>query len=79
MASPASRGRNLESGEWNGTILETGQSRLRRGAGTAAGVAGAAVGAVAANALADDKPTSTEQRVTQPDNEQQAVQAQQSC
>ena len=47
------------------------------GSMVAAGVAGAAVGAVAAHALADDKPTSTEQRVTQPDNEQQAVQAQQ--
>jgi Uncharacterized protein conserved in bacteria len=42
----------------------------------AAGVAGAAVGAVAAHALADDKPTSTEQRVTQPDNQQQAAQQQ---
>lgn len=47
----------------------------------AAGVAGAAVGAVAAHALADDKPTSTEQRATQAgvnqsDDQQQAVQAQ---
>jgi hypothetical protein len=41
----------------------------------AAGVAGAAVGAVAANALADDKSTSAEHQVTQPGNEQ-AVQAQ---
>ena len=32
----------------------------------AAGVAGAAVGAVAANALADDKSTSAEHQVTQP-------------
>ncbi|MFA3084374.1 Tim44 domain-containing protein [Acinetobacter pittii] len=35
------------------------------GSMVAAGVAGAAVGAVAANALADDKPTSTEQQATQ--------------
>lgn len=34
------------------------------GSMVAAGVAGAAVGAVAANALADDKPTSTEQQAT---------------
>ena len=46
------------------------------GSMVAAGVAGAAVGAVAAHALADDKPTSTEQRVTQPDNQQQAAQQQ---
>lgn len=35
----------------------------------AAGVAGAAVGAVAANALADDKPTSTEQQAAQAQEE----------
>nr|WP_312821139.1 Tim44-like domain-containing protein [Acinetobacter oleivorans] len=46
------------------------------GSMVAAGVAGAAVGAVAANALADDKSTSTEQQATQPGNEQ-AAQAQQ--
>ncbi|EOQ71006.1 Tim44-like domain-containing protein [Acinetobacter sp. P1(2023)] len=45
------------------------------GSMVAAGVAGAAVGAVAANALADDKSTSTEQQATQPGNEQ-AAQAQ---
>ncbi|WCL75012.1 Tim44-like domain-containing protein [Acinetobacter baumannii] len=45
------------------------------GSMVAAGVAGAAVGAVAANALADDKSTSAEHQVTQPGNEQ-AVQAQ---
>lgn len=37
------------------------------GSMVAAGVAGAAVGAVAANALADDKSTSTEQQATQPE------------
>jgi predicted lipid-binding transport protein (Tim44 family) len=41
----------------------------------AAGVAGAAVGAVAANALADDKPTSTEHQATQAGTDQ-AAQAQ---
>ncbi|PTV43655.1 hypothetical protein DBL02_18900 [Acinetobacter oleivorans] len=46
------------------------------GSMVAAGVAGAAVGAVAANALADDKPTSTEHQATQAGTEQ-AVQAQQ--
>ncbi|MBJ9720888.1 Tim44 domain-containing protein [Acinetobacter calcoaceticus] len=51
------------------------------GSMVAAGVAGAAVGAVAAHALADDKPTSTEQHATQAganqsDDQQQAVQAQ---
>lgn len=45
------------------------------GSMVAAGVAGAAVGAVAANALADDKSTSTEQQATQLGNEQ-AAQAQ---
>ena len=45
------------------------------GSMVAAGVAGAAVGAVAANALADDKPTSTEHQATQPGTEQ-AAQAQ---
>ncbi|MFV5640495.1 Tim44 domain-containing protein [Acinetobacter oleivorans] len=46
------------------------------GSMVAAGVAGAAVGAVAANALADDKPTSTEHQATQTGTEQ-AAQAQQ--
>ncbi|NUF34316.1 TIM44-like domain-containing protein [Acinetobacter oleivorans] len=46
------------------------------GSMVAAGVAGAAVGAVAANALADDKPTSTEHQATQAGTEQ-AAQAQQ--
>ncbi|USP41304.1 Tim44-like domain-containing protein [Acinetobacter sp. XS-4] len=45
------------------------------GSMVAAGVAGAAVGAVAANALADDKPTSTEHQATQAGTEQ-AAQAQ---
>ncbi|EKU36850.1 MULTISPECIES: Tim44 domain-containing protein [Acinetobacter] len=45
------------------------------GSMVAAGVAGAAVGAVAANALADDKSTSTEHQATQAGNEQ-AAQAQ---
>lgn len=42
------------------------------GSMVAAGVAGAAVGAVAANALADDKPTSTEHQATQAGTEQAA-------
>ncbi|MDR6795717.1 MULTISPECIES: Tim44 domain-containing protein [Acinetobacter] len=45
------------------------------GSMVAAGVAGAAVGAVAANALADDKPTSTEHQATQAGTDQ-AAQAQ---
>ncbi|MBJ9705413.1 Tim44 domain-containing protein [Acinetobacter calcoaceticus] len=45
------------------------------GSMVAAGVAGAAVGAVAANALADDKPTSTEHQATQAGTDQ-ATQAQ---
>lgn len=45
------------------------------GSMVAAGVAGAAVGAVAANALADDKPTSTEHQATQAGTNQ-AAQAQ---